>query len=564
MREDVLARHPLVAACVLSAALWTSFFLLLEPRYATNDDPLIAMLAAGTGFASTPDEHLVFTNVLIGLALKRLHAASPGLPWYALYLLATHVVAQTVLLYAALRASPRWTTGALYVAYFAVAAVPFANNLQFTVTAFVAAQSGFLLAIGLLERPLGRAPALVGLALAVFGSLIRFEAFALALVLAVPAALVAGWRAARPAALRVAAVLAVSLVLALGARAFDEAYYERAADWSAYREFNRALAQFVDFERANDYTPETATAFRAVGWSRNDHRLLLHWFHPEGDVFDTRTLRAILAQPLPPASSPWARLRAGLRRIVRNRPAQPILLALPLAVLAGGAVWRSRRVVVAGLATSAAALAYVIVLLKAPPHVYLPILAWPLALALVLSRAPCSGRAVRVGLGLAMALAGAGAARAVLLQRAESVEGAVREQEYARGLDAMRGAPERFYVLWSTFPHHVANPLAGEGTLPHQRFVALGWPQRTPAAARTLSGFGYRDLVAALSDPRARLVAPPEAAPWVEQYARRHRAVELHLEPEATVPGFSVFRGAAPAAGPAAERVLRSPPAARE
>ena len=51
MREDVLGRHPILAACAASAVLWTAFFLLLGPRYATNDDPLLAMLPAGTGFA---------------------------------------------------------------------------------------------------------------------------------------------------------------------------------------------------------------------------------------------------------------------------------------------------------------------------------------------------------------------------------------------------------------------------------------------------------------------------------------------------------------------------------
>ena len=149
---EVLARRPLAAAAGISAALWTAFFLLFSPRFATNDDPLIAMLPAGTGFAAAPDEHLIFTNVLIGLALERLYAAAPGLPWYGLYLLATHVLAQTALLYAALRAGPRASRIALYFLWFAVAAVPFANNLQFTVTAFVAAQAGLLLAIGLAQR----------------------------------------------------------------------------------------------------------------------------------------------------------------------------------------------------------------------------------------------------------------------------------------------------------------------------------------------------------------------------------------------------------------------------
>lgn len=309
MREAVLGRHRFLAACAGSAVLWAAFFLLLGPRYATNDDPLIAMLPAGTGFASAPDEHLVFTNVVIGLFLERLHAAAPGLPWYGLYLLATHVVAQTALLYAALRVEPRGTRLALYLAWFAVAAVPFADNLHFTTTAFVTAQAGVLLALSLLERP-----------------------------------------------------------------------------------------------------------------------------------------------PAPTRSA----------------------------------------------------------------------------------------------------------------MRAESVERSAQDGAYRRALEPLRAAPERHYVLWGTFPYGVIGPLAAPGSEPGFRFFALGWPQRTPTAQRALAAAGLPDLVRALGDPRVRLLAPPEAAPWIEQYARQHRDFSLVLVQEGSVPRFGVFRGRLGPSGVAGDRVLRSEPSGPE
>jgi hypothetical protein len=561
----VLERRPLASAAALSAALWTSFFLLLEPRYATNDDPLMAMLPAGAGFAAAPDEHLVFTNVLVGLALRRLHAVVPAAPWYALYLLATHVLAQIALLWAALRVFPRPRTVALFVAYFAVAAAPFANNLHFTVTAYVAAQAGVLLGLSLLAGAgRARAAAVVAVALAVLGALIRFEAFALALVLAVPAALVAGAGAWGRAVRGPGAVMAASLILALGARAFDAAWYARAAEWAAYREFNRAVAPFVDFERAKEFTPHAAAAFRAVGWSRNDHRLLFNWFHPVGDVFTTVNLRAVLAQPLPPATPASRRLRTGLRRILVNRPARPILFALPLALAASGAARRSRAAVLAGMAASAAVLAWLILALKAPPHVYLPVLAWPLALVLVLPHEQWGGRAGRLALALSALLAAAASARALAFQWTESVEGRAREASYRHALEALPRPRSRLFVLWSTFPYHVWSPLAPPASVTPPRFVALGWPQRMPTSVRALADLGHGDLMDALGDPDTRLVAPAEVAPWVEQYALRHREVALRLVPEASVPGFVVFHGARAAAGEAPDRVLRSGPAVPE
>jgi hypothetical protein len=565
MRSDVLARHALAAAAALSALFWTAFFLLLQPRYATNDDPLIAMLASGTGFATTPDEHLIFTNVLVGQALKRLYLADPARPWYALYLLATHVLAVTALGYGALRASPRASRVALLAVYLAVAAVPFANNLHFTVAGFAAAQSGLLLAIGLAGRGEGqrRGTVVASVALAVLGSLIRFEAFVLALALAVPAAVIVLRGAPSRAAWRAVLALAVGALFAGGARALDSVHYARAPEWAAYRTFNRTLAEFVDFERANEYTPQTAAAFRAVGWSRNDHRLLMHWFDPDADVFSTANLQHVLAQPLPPATSAGQRLGSGLRRVMDNRPARPILLALPLALLACGATRQGRWAVLAAVITSAAVLVHLIVFRKAPPHVYLPVLAWPLALATVLPASSMASRTGRVAQGAAAVAAAVASVWALAFQRAESAEGRTRERSWVQAVEPLRAAPDRTYVLWSTFPYHVGDPLRAPAALPAARFVALGWPARTPAARATLAALGHADVVSALGDPRARLLAPPETAVWVEQYARRHRGRDLVLVPEGAVPGLAVFR-AAPAAGEAAERVLRSEPAVPE
>src|SRR5687768_6765802 len=57
--------------------------------YETSDDVgMNAGVAGGYGIAA-PDEHLVFTNVLVGLVLKAAYQSAPGVPWYGLYLLTT-------------------------------------------------------------------------------------------------------------------------------------------------------------------------------------------------------------------------------------------------------------------------------------------------------------------------------------------------------------------------------------------------------------------------------------------------------------------------------------------
>ena len=158
----------LALACEMCAMCWPLAFALpavllllalawgfLGPSYDTNDDVFLSMIAAGRGFCPAPDEHLVFTNILIGKLLKGLYTQWPAVPWYGAYLLAAHYLAQVALLYCALTC-PNWrarrdvgagATGpdrgafrrrvGTYLVYFAVVELVLLNSMQFTTTAFL-------------------------------------------------------------------------------------------------------------------------------------------------------------------------------------------------------------------------------------------------------------------------------------------------------------------------------------------------------------------------------------------------------------------------------------------
>jgi hypothetical protein len=53
--------------------------------FETNDDTAMNLIAAGIGFADQLYEHLVFTNVLLGLPLKAIYRVAPHVPWYGGY-----------------------------------------------------------------------------------------------------------------------------------------------------------------------------------------------------------------------------------------------------------------------------------------------------------------------------------------------------------------------------------------------------------------------------------------------------------------------------------------------
>ena len=220
--SSAVPRRPLLRFSLLTVLLLLSLsVVLLQPSYDTNDDVFMTMIVAGKGFCPAPDEHLIFTNIIIGQALKQLYTKWPEVPWYGCYLLFVHYIAQVVLLYCALapdrgalpngdahRADPRSAHQfiarrrfQLYLVHFAVVELLFLNSLQFTTTAFLAAEAGiflFVLAARWRVRQPDAAvawPLAAAVLLLLVAGLIRIDSLSLALLSAAPLGFVIACRA---------------------------------------------------------------------------------------------------------------------------------------------------------------------------------------------------------------------------------------------------------------------------------------------------------------------------------------------------------------------------------
>ena len=150
--EDLGRRAPLRFAALTVILVFGLVFAIFEPGFDTNDDAVMNMIVAGKGYGLAPDEHMVFTNVLIGFVLKYLYTVFPTVPWYGGYLLAVHFVVQVTMLYCVVRTRYTRLRLRLYLAYFAAAELYLLNNLQFTSTAFLAGQAGILLLMLAMRR----------------------------------------------------------------------------------------------------------------------------------------------------------------------------------------------------------------------------------------------------------------------------------------------------------------------------------------------------------------------------------------------------------------------------
>lgn len=533
-----MLRRPLAASVLLGLALFGATLAVCDPFY-TNDGAVMTMIASGTGIAQAPDEHLVFTNVLVGHALKALYGRAPDVPWYGLHLLALQLASWIALFHAALLPGVGARRLALCALTYAVAGLLFVVNLQFSSTAFLAAAAG-----GCLWLADARPDAAGGsgwrdasaVALLTLGALERFDPFLLAAGLFLGTALLLVGRALPRRAI---AVMAAALALAFAARAYDAHAYRRDPEWRAFREFIPLLPQITDYGRASVYDDALAPAAAAVSWSANDHRLFMQWFHADPAVYSTEALSRLIRTAAD--AGPWSRLQAGARRLPRvlqNPALWPMLAALPLLLLGAG---RRERTTAAALLCAAAVVSwYLAAFLKAAPQVYLPL--WALAPFVALTggrRAHAGGRALFAACAV-LAVTAAGSA-AVLQQR----EGR-GERERSRTLRAriapLVDAPGPVLIAWyNAFPFEVVRPLESTRGLRALRLYSLGWSQRTPAARAVLATSGRTDVIDALVGPNALLLAPESATGLLSLYAEEHRGLRVRFDAEDAPLGS--FRG---------------------
>jgi hypothetical protein len=527
--ERLAARRPLAFSALTVALLMAAMFALFTPGYDTNDDPMMSLFVAGRGISTQPDEHLVFSNVVLGWLLKALYTAAPLFPWYGVYLYTVHFLGQMALLYAVMAQGYTRLRWRLYVFYFLVAELVLLNHLQFTTTAFIAGQGGLCLLLLAWWRRDWRliqllTAAAAGGALLLLASLIRGEVLYLVLLVGLPAAawlLLTSRRPSRMALACTSGALVAAVALGWGLDRFHHAYYERDPQWRGFYAYNTLRSKFNDLAWVR-YVPETEHVFRQVRWTKSDYDMLMAWFYDDQEVFGADTLEQILH------SRPWQQERATASycRYVYNalrgdRAVRAMAWLLPLMLLAA-AGWGPRVAILLSVAAGAAVLAYLTLYVKPPPtRVYLPIFGFPLALSLLVSQSdPILSRIAPGGWSLQFSMLGDGWRRTVLVspvvfavttaailgalshwkrqgQRSEQVAHA--QAELREAIRVLGRYDNALIVKWaSCFPFEAIGPFWSPNVLADYSFVSLGWPQQTPFHQRFKQRFGVHDLVEAL------------------------------------------------------------------
>ena len=533
----VRLRAALIVALLLGATL-----AAFTPAYQQNDDVVMTMIASGRGLSLQPDAHLVYVNVLLGELLRRAYGWAPALPFYGLLLIAVLAATQIALLHALL--VRRGGAAAAFLVYFVTVASVFVVRLQFTAVAGLAAGVGLALWIADLDAGKrgerarrGGAALLVAAALVLVGSLLRFQALLLALVVASPLVLAQLARLDRRQVVLALRWPAAVLVVALALHLWDRASYEADPGWREFGELNAWRARIVDYGAGGD-SPDLG---RGAGWSANDALMLRRWFYADRAVFPVEKMRALVgAAPVarPDVAEAWVRIRDAFA----YPSLLPMALALPLLVARRSARSRLRTLALA-LVPAVIVVVFLAVFLRAPEHIGMPALAFAPTVLLVAGDLD-GERPGRRWRWPAIVLAAAAVTLASWQSRADGATAAEDNRDLRASLAMLSPRPQQLYVDWAgAFPYEAVLPLERHSYLSGLRLYSLGWPQRSPIADRMLQAHGIDDLFRSLYDrPDVFLLMNPSWRDSLEAYGRERYGVSLRLPERLLTPSFPVFQ----------------------
>lgn len=271
---------------ILIAFISVGLISLIGPNsYETIDDFFMQSIASGF-FGGSPDEHLMYTNFLIGFLLKFLFSVFSNINWYGAYLLTSHVIAWAILFFVFNKYLKLKYAIVAYVYLFLVFGIYFIHNLQFTTSTALLSVSALLLLYQQIDQSKADFKRLILPALLlVFAALMRMHSAVLSIVLISPIFLTL--LPNKKKFFKSVLIVGVLFVACNLPNKLDAWYYHQDKSWGEYYDNFYGSAVFNDdnaFYIAHHMNPEKP--YRDFGWTDNDLAIFTSFFRDYPPIFN--------------------------------------------------------------------------------------------------------------------------------------------------------------------------------------------------------------------------------------------------------------------------------------
>ena len=508
-----LKDHSALLSFLLVALFVVSLCVVFVPRWATNDDAAMSMIAHGYGLAAYGSPQLIFSNVLWGYLVRAIPPIN-GVLGYSLATMAVLLAFGWATLYFLIRLGAGYLLGLLAVAL--LIALPTLMP-QFTVNAgllTVAAVIGWQAH----ARLGGIVSLVIACLLAFFGYLIRGQECLLVLGVALP---FLPWRELWERRQMQIAFLLLGVAIA-SAAVFDRWSYS-GPEWQHFLELNPARGSLGDFLNfgAGEHLKQRPEIMARHGYSQNDIDLVVNFFSVDPQLADPQSLNAMLAE-LGPIPMQEGSVRSGFVAI--KALFSPMLLPILVSALLLLVLLPRWPVALAWILCMAALFAMGVMGRPGILRVYVPLMSLLLLAPLVLGQVKQGVRQRMVTLTLVAACVGS----AYLF-----IPAALVSKHWTQQVQSdIHGLPAGPVVSWAqSFPYELAFPvLANDLDSRNIRFYGLDSFTQAPfsvANAEQTAGRGMLErLRTAAGIP---IVATPKRLETLRIYCREHLNGQLQL-----------------------------------
>ncbi|MEZ4489153.1 MAG: hypothetical protein R3F51_16335 [Cyanobacteriota/Melainabacteria group bacterium] len=507
------------------------YLLIGQPGYETNDDVLMAMTAAGVGFAESPDPHLIYSHFLIGLVLNKLFNSMPSIPWYGIYLTACQLLSLTVVF----RFLARRFTSTASIFVIALTMLLFLRPvmmLQFTSAAALLAVAGSVVFLFGLEHTglatLQRKCLSGSVGLFSLCAMIRNQSAVLFLVLVLAMVLIGQLvhfdrnKLKRAACFFIAIAASFSLI-----NVSNFLFYENDPQWKGLYGHCGASWTLLNTDRLIASDHKTKEVLNQAGWTPTEVEIFQSWFflHPK---FSDQVLKK-LDQSLP-RINPYLNLdpdliKNSLNTLELDLSLLPILVAFAIAFFFTGSNKLKPKAIALSSLTLLLLCLVIILFYKFPARIYANLFIFTATIYLLyLSpekirsnfKTASSSTAAVLTIAVAMVLS----ANWYHARAASLDSDRIALKNY---MQELRKRPDTLYVIWSgEFPYEAIGPFEDI----HKYFSGiklLGFNSLldSPIFYKRMKEFGISNLLNQLDDENLRFIVSDLSMCAIEDFTKK-------------------------------------------